>query len=532
MAANYGLDLSAILRQLRQRKATGGYVPPNFVSNILRANIQGAAGRALQERGLTQSKELQQASLAQSKELQEKQMAQSKEQAEKSMAQAKELSERQMAESGRQFTESQKERQREFDIGQQAAEEERASRERQGIVSTAVQAPLAGWAGYSLYKAMKPGTTPSPKPDDFKSAIDAYRNEGITSPPLDPERYLTDKEILGGGETRWGGTSLDELQGIKDYESIGIERAPMGTPSGSPEWLTPTQPETVPVSYAPKNIDTPYGGYDYTTPGDYYSDITPASYSAPAGTAGTVATETAATPATAGVNQPNFVGPDWSVSGDMSALERGGVYAAGELAERTLPGIKEVPGGAQKGIPTALKYTALTGSPLIGGTIGAVEALGTEAGIKEFEKVEEPLNFVESAAGAAGEGMWDIVSDIGGGVGKAVGTVICTELHRQGYLNESVYENDAKFRQKITDETYAGYRILADPVVGLMQRSRLFTAVFAPFAVAVAREMAHRMNPEIKGTIFGKVFLKAIIPVCERIGRNSGGLKVLNPVIP
>jgi hypothetical protein len=124
--------------------------------------------------------------------------------------------------------------------------------------------------------------------------------------------------------------------------------------------------------------------------------------------------------------------------------------------------------------------------------------------------------------------------DIAGGIGQvlaapweaprqAIGTVICTELHRQGFLSDAVYEGDARYRrEKITDDQYSGYRHMADPIVRLMQRSSPFTRTIAPAAIAVATEMASRVDPAIRGNAFGKLVLALCLPICGAVGKAYG----------
>jgi hypothetical protein len=73
----------------------------------------------------------------------------------------------------------------------------------------------------------------------------------------------------------------------------------------------------------------------------------------------------------------------------------------------------------------------------------------------------------------------------GGGLVDGL-TVICTELHRQGYLSDEIIEKDAEFGRTIrveSPEVYQGYRLLADPVVVRMQKSKVFTAIVAKVAL-------------------------------------------------
>jgi hypothetical protein len=186
------------------------------------------------------------------------------------------------------------------------------------------------------------------------------------------------------------------------------------------------------------------------------------------------------------------------------------------------------PGMLAYGGPAAAGFAA----PKLVNAVGGEDAttnLGRNTGIGLFTQDKGTGDFVGSvgsgaaAGAAAGSFVPGIGTAIGAGIGAAAGgisqiikggTVICTELHRQGLLSDEVFENDAKYRDKITDKEYVGYRIMADPIVNLMQKSPLFTKVFAPFAVSTATEMASKINPEIKGNKLGKILLGILIPLC------------------
>jgi len=104
------------------------------------------------------------------------------------------------------------------------------------------------------------------------------------------------------------------------------------------------------------------------------------------------------------------------------------------------------------------------------------------------------------------------------------GTIVCTELNRRGYLSAEILASDSKYRQDaIPFHAYVGYLTLFGPVVALMKRSRIFANIVRPFGVATAKEMASRVNPEIKGTQMGMVLLKLGVPLCSIVGKVALG---------
>jgi hypothetical protein len=145
MAANYSLDINNILRQLRQRQAGGGWVPPGFAQDVVKSAIATQAAKNMQGRAL---------------DLQEKSITNSKEMAEKNLAHAQAQSER----------------------NANLLEDQIASQRAQGIGSLAVQAPLSAWAGYSVYKSLF-GNNPKDAGEAVKGAIKEYESQGIGQLP-------------------------------------------------------------------------------------------------------------------------------------------------------------------------------------------------------------------------------------------------------------------------------------------------------------------------------------------------------------
>lgn len=99
------------------------------------------------------------------------------------------------------------------------------------------------------------------------------------------------------------------------------------------------------------------------------------------------------------------------------------------------------------------------------------------------------------------------------------GTIICGELHRQGWLSDEIYTGDVEYAQRVDFDTLRGYRYLAEPIVRMMKVSKFVT--FAAYLVANgwATEMAFRMGRTQKGSLIGKILLKTLAPVCQRVGK-------------
>jgi hypothetical protein len=99
------------------------------------------------------------------------------------------------------------------------------------------------------------------------------------------------------------------------------------------------------------------------------------------------------------------------------------------------------------------------------------------------------------------------------------GTVICTELYKQGYMDEGTYELDKVYGahlRKTRPHVYGGYLFLASPVVKLMKRSILFTKIISIPALCWADYMAGRYN------IVGHIISKVGEFTCGIVGKLTG----------
>jgi RHS repeat-associated protein len=101
------------------------------------------------------------------------------------------------------------------------------------------------------------------------------------------------------------------------------------------------------------------------------------------------------------------------------------------------------------------------------------------------------------------------------------GTIICTELFRQGLMSKKIYQADQAFGKHLDEEyplVLKGYYLWARPVVRNMRRSRLFTAVVHSIAKPWYLEMAHMTDKGFKGSFSGKIIMAIGIPLCWTIG--------------
>ena len=98
------------------------------------------------------------------------------------------------------------------------------------------------------------------------------------------------------------------------------------------------------------------------------------------------------------------------------------------------------------------------------------------------------------------------------------GTVICTELYRQGLLDDATYEADAAFGTTLSETTLRGYRIWANPVVALMKNSETATTIVSTIAKPWTKEMAYQVGVAEEGSIIGKGMMIVGVPISWTIG--------------
>jgi hypothetical protein len=109
-----------------------------------------------------------------------------------------------------------------------------------------------------------------------------------------------------------------------------------------------------------------------------------------------------------------------------------------------------------------------------------------------------------------------ILSGATSNVAEKTGTIICGELHRQGFISDRKRRYGAMYGKNVGREVYQGYLIAAEPVVERMKHSKPYTMLIAFFALPAINEIISRVNPRVKGSIFGSVVLHFGIQYCLR----------------
>ena len=127
-----------------------------------------------------------------------------------------------------------------------------------------------------------------------------------------------------------------------------------------------------------------------------------------------------------------------------------------------------------------------------------------------------PLELNREALQLGSDALNSFTDSVSKRLNKAVGTVICGELHRQGIMSDELYKQDCDFAEKLKEkdpEVYEGYYVWAKHVAKLMSKSKLVTDIMTPFGMAWARQMAGQEN------ILGKSILTIGKPICKVIGK-------------
>jgi hypothetical protein len=124
-------------------------------------------------------------------------------------------------------------------------------------------------------------------------------------------------------------------------------------------------------------------------------------------------------------------------------------------------------------------------------------------------------------------GVGTIVGGVLGVAGASLDdTVICTELHRRGYVTEKERAACSLWRHRnIKDHEYIGYRLWADPVVRLMKKSSFFSYLISILGVPWIRTTANLWNPRIRVGLLqrgiGRALIAAGLPFCRFIYRRK-----------
>jgi hypothetical protein len=114
-------------------------------------------------------------------------------------------------------------------------------------------------------------------------------------------------------------------------------------------------------------------------------------------------------------------------------------------------------------------------------------------------------------------------------------TVLCSLLHRRGYLSDDVWKHDAAFGNWVQNnepEVLDGYHAWAIPMVDWIEKGSLLSKVWfyswvLPFTSCWAKHIAHKMDPDNhKDNLVGRFMLTIGVPTCRFIGKMLKDKKV------
>jgi len=147
------------------------------------------------------------------------------------------------------------------------------------------------------------------------------------------------------------------------------------------------------------------------------------------------------------------------------------------------------------------------------------EQFGNVASQIALKQIASALEGQKAIAAAAEKGQLAQAA-----AARESGKIICTELHRQGLLDQQTFEVDQEFgniMRKEQPEVMIGYWTLAMPVVVLMQKSKIFTHVVALFAKPWAHHMAYLMGARTKDNLFGRLIMTIGKPICTLAAKGK-----------
>lgn len=125
-----------------------------------------------------------------------------------------------------------------------------------------------------------------------------------------------------------------------------------------------------------------------------------------------------------------------------------------------------------------------------------------------------------TSSSSEGKTLTDKIGTGASGSYGGKGTVICTELVRQGLLDKELYEAGTSHFLSLPHRTVTGYQCWAKKVVPIMQRSRKLSEALVPIAVARYNHITGRNRNAI-----GLLTVCIAQPVCYAIGYS---LEILN----
>lgn len=363
-------------------------------------------------------------------------------------------------------------------------------------------------------------------------------NEKIAAEQLASNERMTEARLASG--ERMAGDALDfskeqaESKSISNIAQMGVTAAPKLIEYGKKGWDYITTPTATKEAIA--STEAYQAG-----PWSYASEAT-------TGTATDITASEVAAKAGAGViGESAVLGASEAAAGELvgasgaeMAFESSGLFGALGTEASAAAGIAEsgtIASTVESAVASAWQASAVAG--MEGAAAGVAEEAAAVAGESMFSSFLTSAGNAISAIGTALPfiglafiAMSFIAPEVTGKIVEAVSdvvntvvdaitsvfddSIVCTELARQGYLPYSVLCDENLARMCYVDKSvYEGYIKLFTPVVNKMKVSKIMTQIMRPFGVAVAYELASKVNSKYKGSILGKIILSLGSPVCR-----------------
>lgn len=191
-----------------------------------------------------------------------------------------------------------------------------------------------------------------------------------------------------------------------------------------------------------------------------------------------------------------------------------GMAATNIQNQQTVAALNEMNQGLN--VATAPMPSAALGAP------GGPGAEGTGGAIGISGDVGQPTSAAigeAAAAGVAGVGVPGIgepgIGGPGGGGGAGGdGTVLCTEFHRRGWMDDAAYAQDCAYGRTLPPEVLRGYHRWAVPLAHAMRSSTRLAWIIHGLCRPWLRAMAGRP------TGLSAVYLGIGLPLCAWLGRD------------
>ena len=177
--------------------------------------------------------------------------------------------------------------------------------------------------------------------------------------------------------------------------------------------------------------------------------------------------------------------------------------------------------------------TQLSKTPIGSSTLGGVAgAAGIAYGVSNALKIKEKKGMTSGAAVgmAIGGPIGAVVGSVAGGIIEAIGSVICTELNRQGLISDSDYKIHWDYTiNKWDKDELKGYWIWAMPTAKKMKTNKLLTKFWhhiMKYKIQYVKYTLGKAKFTLKGLIYNTLVEQISLGISKLI-KNKKNKEVL-----